>query len=138
MPGNYTCVNCGVEGYTYGSPIWVQTCKECRKPVGLEKPTPERVKGVLERKIPANYDSMWCEQLLVNCLKPGEAGLLTTVYLDTHDPLYVEVGDYVWAKLIKGKLGLPVSPTENGYYYVTQIRQKKDGKIRRPSYPRKG
>jgi len=36
MPGNYKCVNCGYEGYYYGSPLWVQTCRKCRKPIGLK------------------------------------------------------------------------------------------------------
>ncbi len=34
MSGNYTCINCGHIGYTYGSPIWAQSCESCNAPVG--------------------------------------------------------------------------------------------------------
>jgi len=36
MPGSYVCKNCGHRDYYYGSPLWVQRCQKCHKPVGLK------------------------------------------------------------------------------------------------------
>ncbi len=127
MPGHYHCVNCGHEGYTYGSTIWVQGCPKCHKPVGLLRKTPLRVKGPAERM---TSHGPHCQKVLINTLKPGEAGLLTEVFIDTFDTAWVEVGDLVWAKLYTGQLGLPVSKEEKGFYYVTQVK-KADGRILR-------
>jgi len=35
--GNYTCKNCGHSDYYYGSPLWVQKCRKCHKPIGLKE-----------------------------------------------------------------------------------------------------
>jgi len=37
MPGAYKCKNCGHIDYYYGSPLWVQKCKKCHKPIGLKQ-----------------------------------------------------------------------------------------------------
>ena len=100
MGGNYKCVNCGHTDYYDGSPLWVQRCRKCHKPVGLKIPDgqvekPERQGAQSHKTIQHVYVCYDCgKQFSVeilphssfpSCPYCGGLALLKDVIVETHE-----------------------------------------------------